>query len=589
MHTLLIRFSTLICVLLLTAIPALAGLEYGTFIGGPNQESGTHIDLDSEGNVVILGHTSGSGFPTTAGAFDETFGYMQNLVIAKLTPDLSTLISATYLGGDYCDMNPDTHARAMVVGLDDTVTIAGRTECDGFPVTADADVSEHQGGSDGFLSQLSPDLGTLLYSTFITVEGYPFEEDCCTALTLLSTGWFLVAGYTFDDWYWIIKYSPDLRTMGGSVSGYWVGETNTLAVDTFNDDFFAIGSTTDFAFETTPGAYDTSHNGGSDLFVLAFDSGMTLQAATFLGGAGNEGVTSAAVCPGPSGDLLLAGSTSSDPFPVTPGAFDSTFGGSYDGFVARFSPDLAVLRAATYLGGSAYDYVKSIDLTPRGTLALIGVTDPSDFPVTPGAFDESSSTRDGYVAEMTMGLDRVRYATYIGGDDDTDELGGMVIDMAGRVVAVGVSRSGDFPATPGAYDTGHNGNNDLVALVFDLPRIQAELSCSPGAGTLPFTTQFGVVLANLHENKRRIAGRIDVLLAGGEFFPSLRAGFTNVSGQAEFGTAWNQNIPSISPLVGENVFTLAAEDITPAPYNQPPYKPSGDAVTDSCTIIGRSP
>jgi len=41
--------------------------------------------------------------------------------------------------------------------------------------------------------------------------------------------------------------------------------------------------------------------------------------------------------------------------------------------------------------------------------------------------------------------------------------------------------------------------------------------------------------------------------------------------------------------VGENLFTLLAEDVTPSPYNQPPFPAAGDAVSDLCTVTANSP
>jgi hypothetical protein len=53
--------------------------------------------------------------------------------------------------------------------------------------------------------------------------------------------------------------------------------------------------------------------------------------------------------------------------------------------------------------------------------------------------------------------------------------------------------------------------------------------------------------------------------------------------------AWNQNLPALSSLVGDNTFELVAEDVTPSPYNQPPYPPAGDTDTDICTATGIAP
>lgn len=406
----------IICAFLL-ATPtgvARAGLEYATFVGGSAHDYDALIDLDSQGNVVLLGHSWSEDFPTTPGAFDETHGVLVDIVIAKLTPDLSTLLAATYLGGDMCTTNYYTGATGLAVGLDDAVSVAGWTECDGYPVTPDAALGTFQDGTDGILTQLSPDLETLLYSTFVAVEGYPWEEDACTAMALTSDGHYLVAGYTFGNWYWIIKYAPDLINSPDSASGYWLGPVNGLAVDLADDSFFAVGSTEDPAFETTPGAWDTSHNGGRDAFVLAFDPTVTLQAATFLGGAGNDSGIRAGV--DASGIPVVAGYTLSDPFPTTGGAYDTSANGGYDAYAAWFSADLSSLEASTLLGGSGNDYVMDIGLTGHDTLALAGYSTSTDFPVTAGAHDETSVTRDGVIAELPVTLDRLLYATYLGGD-----------------------------------------------------------------------------------------------------------------------------------------------------------------------------
>ena len=56
-----------------------------------------------------------------------------------------------------------------------------------------------------------------------------------------------------------------------------------------------------------------------------------------------------------------------------------------------------------------------------------------------------------------------------------------------------------------------------------------------------------------------------------------------------FSTSWNQNLPGLTTLVGDNVFTIISEDVTPAPYNQPPFAPSGDTATDACTVTATAP
>lgn len=120
--------------------------------------------------------------------------------------------------------------------------------------------------------------------------------------------------------------------------------------------------------------------------------------------------------------------------------------------------------------------------------------------------------------------------------------------------------------------------------------VAAQLSCVPSSGTLPFTTQMSVRLENLYDGQtRRVAARLDATLASGASFPSWRAGYTNIAAGGSYVSTWNQNFPALGTLVGENRFTLLAVDVTPVPYNQPPYPASGDSASDSCTVTGVAP
>ena len=131
---------------------------------------------------------------------------------------------------------------------------------------------------------------------------------------------------------------------------------------------------------------------------------------------------------------------------------------------------------------------------------------------------------------------------------------------------------------------------DMGAYEYCTATVAAVLGCIPSSGTLPFTVQMNVRLENRYNgHSRRMAARIDATLASGTFFSSWRAGSTNIAANSNYVTAWNQNFPALGTLVGENQFTLLAEDVTPAPYNQPPYPTSGDTASDGCTVEGLAP
>lgn len=592
-----VMLPAVICIVLLaiTAGPARAGLEYATFAGGPGSEYGERVDFDSSGNVVILCTAGSAGFPTTPGAFDPTFSDHDDMLIAKLSPDLSTLIAATYFGGGPCGTDPMEEARDLLVGLDDTVTACGWTWCNTFPTTPGAYQEEIAGWADGFLIQLSADLTTLLYVTYIGDTYSVYTGDSCNALAMDENGWIYTAGHTDWTWIWVQQWAPDLGSFGAGTSGHWNCIPQVLAVNETDGTVYMAGLTESSSFEASPGAWDTTYNGGVDIAVKRFSADLSPLEATYVGSPGDEGyifdeysdwLGDSALAITDAGDLVLAGHTDSAMFPVTAGAYDTTFNGEDDGFVLRLSADLSTLAAGSYLGGTGTDSVFGLGITDRGTVVLTGMSGAGGFPTTPGAWDETSVGTDGFIAEMSEGLDQLLYATFIGGDDGSDDLRGMRIDGGGRIVATGRSSSGDFPATPGAYDTGFNGGTDMVAVVFDISTVNAELTCLPIVDTLPFNVTFSACLVNMTGHTRRMAGRIDVQLAGGATFPNWRSGYTTISGGEQYSTNWVQHLPRLGSLIGYNVFTLAAEDVTPAPWNQPPYPPSGSRSTDSCTVKG---
>lgn len=123
-----------------------------------------------------------------------------------------------------------------------------------------------------------------------------------------------------------------------------------------------------------------------------------------------------------------------------------------------------------------------------------------------------------------------------------------------------------------------------------LVTVAATFDCVPDGGSLPFQTLMSVELENRYASTtRRVAGRINVTLAGGQSYTSWRAGYTNIGVNDSYLASWVQSIPAIGSLMGGNHFTLAAEDVTPAPYNQPPHPPSGDTARAGCTVTGVAP
>jgi len=120
------------------------------------------------------------------------------------------------------------------------------------------------------------------------------------------------------------------------------------------------------------------------------------------------------------------------------------------------------------------------------------------------------------------------------------------------------------------------------------PTVYADLSCRPSSGQLPFVA---VMEATLHNATslfvRQVYGRMDLETAGGQFYFHWRQGYTNIQPNSSYSTSWNQTIPALANLIGDNTFHLFAADVTPPPFNQPPYAPSGDTDTAVCVVTGQ--
>ena len=241
------------------------------------------------------------------------------------------------------------------------------------------------------------------------------------------------------------------------------------------------GGTLGAGFPTTAGAFNTTHNGNNDAFVTKLNpAGSALSYSTFLGGAQVDLGLGIAVDPGVDA-VYVTGDTvnhTTTDFPTTPGAFDETHnspGTGHDAFVTKLIFSGSTLGYSTFLGGRCNDVGRSIALDPSGAAYLTGESFAGDphFPTTVGAFDETpNGSSDAFATQLNPAGSALAYSTLLGGA--SSDIGrGIARDASGAVYLTGNTLAGDYPTTPGAYDTSHNGSLDAFATKLALPALRA--------------------------------------------------------------------------------------------------------------------
>jgi hypothetical protein len=326
--------------------PSGSGLVYSTFFGGTGFDDGWNIAVDAAGSAVITGDTDSTDLPTTAGAAQPNRGGGRDAFVARLNASGSALVYATYLGGTDNEVG-----NGIAIDGDGRVVVAGGTRSADFPTTAGAFRTNHSGGAfderfDAFVTKLSG-TGGLVYSTFLGGSRLDVAND----VAVDASGNAYVAGSTLSADFPTTDGAFDRATPAGFVTkvnaagtaaAYSTfipgGGTSAIALATGTAAW--LGGTAGADAPTTPDAFARENRGSSDAWLGRLSAtGAALEFGTFLGGANADNGADVAV--DTNGAAYLAGTTFSPDFPVTSGAFDTTFAGDPtifwgDGFVARF-------------------------------------------------------------------------------------------------------------------------------------------------------------------------------------------------------------------------------------------------------------
>ena len=308
-----------------------SALLYSAYVGGSADELGLAIAVDDEGQAYVTGRTTSTNFPVIGG-FQATLGDASgDAFVTKINANGTAFVYSTYLGGNGTDQGQGIAVHggiAYVTG--DTSSTAGFPTTNGFQLTSG-------GNGDAFVAKVDTTktgAASLLYSTYLGGSG--------------------------------ADHGRGIATDNGGATAYVTGQTAS-------SDLFSILA--------PPLFFDNQLAGPSDAFVAKIDTNTNGQASvgflTYLGGSSDDFGNAIAV--DGIGHVYVTGQTFGGfpGFPVTDTAFQATYGGGGDAFVARLNPSAsgtAALIFASYLGGNKADEGTGIALDSAGSGYVTGTT-----------------------------------------------------------------------------------------------------------------------------------------------------------------------------------------------------------------------
>jgi hypothetical protein len=368
-------------------------LVYSTYLGGSGADGGSGIAVDSSGSAYITGYTSSANFPT-AGPLEASLKGSQNAFVAKLNPAGSALVYSTYLGGS-------SHDQGFGIAVDSSgnAYVTGQATSTDFPTTPGAFQTSLRGSgvANAFVAKLDPTGSALVYSTYLGGSG--------------GDGGYSIA-------------------VNSSGNAYVTGSTESSNFPTANP-------------------LQASLAGAMNAFVAELNpAGSALVYSTFLGGAAQD--LGRGIALDSSGNAYVAGQTSSNNFPTTPGAFQPQLGPANNAltnaFVAKLNPTGSALVYSTYLGGSGSDLARGIAVNSTGNAYLTGSAQSANFPTANPLQANLAGEENAFVAELNSAGSGLVYSTYLGGSS-SDSGSGIAVDSSGNAYVTGSAQSTNFPTS----------------------------------------------------------------------------------------------------------------------------------------------
>ena len=370
-------------------------LVWGSFLGGTSYETVSGVRVDAAGELVVAGQTNSTNFPTTAGAYSRHLkgsqaSGVENAFVSKFSPDGSSLIYSTYVGG-----SSSVDTVGLAVDAQGNAYVSGSSQAVDFPFTAGSYRSPLY---NGFLFKLNATGTSLIYSMQSLANG-PVAVDS-SGDAYVAGPWLVgSAAYPFTPGAYqnqlvsgkyyvsVAKYNSagtalDYAAMIGSAGTQYI---TGIAVDSLGEaSITGISYTLNYPPPGYPVTSGEPKGDGADALVTKFNaSGTALVYSALLNGSQGFGISADA-----AGDVVVVGDAS-PALPTTPNAYEPTFASSGTGvhepFLTRFDPT-GHITYSTFFAGSApddtYEYALGTALEPGGVIDVVGSKHTTTFPIT---------------------------------------------------------------------------------------------------------------------------------------------------------------------------------------------------------------
>lgn len=383
-----------------------SSLEFSTFLGTHEGGffGGSTLSVLEDGAILIGGSMASEWMPTTPGAYQTIESPLSSAGVCKLGPAGDALVFSTFFGGASYD-----ELSSIDEGVDGCIYFGGTTKSLDFPATFGAFNPVTSTKWRGYVAKLSANGSSLLAATQITSDA----GEWVTSVSVTTSG--VVAG-----------------GFGGS---------DTIPV--------------------TPGAFDTTPNGG-DAFIVKFDSSLSiLEFGTLYGGWSNEWLYDTAV--DKTGAIYFCGETYSHDIPEIPGELAPNSGD--DGFIAKLSADGSSMIYSGFYGTNGGEEFGDVAVNSKREAWLTLGASGANLPKTPDALVTYPSGTA--VAQLKQDGSGFVYSSYLGGL----EFGGIhpsyvALDGSDNAYIAGSTSAAGFPTTAGAYDTVYSGAADAYLTKF---------------------------------------------------------------------------------------------------------------------------